>query len=197
MQANSLVLPAKTPHIVVDPLQDFVSENGPFWTRYGQEDIRPLSDVIRVLEEMTLEWQESAYLILCKSQYAHDQFIHDGLVGLCTADEGRSAKIPETRFARTINKGDNSVFSADVSMEELLGQAEFIGIEGLTTTSCVRKSVEDFRRRMNDRVLVVPRDAVAARKERTEDARAFLDSLASINEKNVIVVPTWRGIDHR
>lgn len=47
MRQEKLILPIGTPHIIVDPLQDF--NKGAFVTCYGTEDTQPIRDVIRQL----------------------------------------------------------------------------------------------------------------------------------------------------
>ena len=137
MKTNQLSLPKQSPIIVVDPLKGFTE--GSFVQCYGEIDTQPIRDVVANLEIMTQAWQEQARLILCKSQYTKDQFSIAGLEELCTTDAERESAIEESRFTDIVSKNDNSLLSANIELAELLGKTEYLGITGLTTTSCVRK----------------------------------------------------------
>lgn len=190
-----LILPKQTPHIVVDPLEDFTE--GAFVDCYGAPDTEPVREVVANLDAMTEEWRDDAELILCRSQYEHNQFGVPGLERLCTTEKGRRSVIDPNRFARSVCKFDNSLLSADVDLDELIGDNEFFGIEGLTTTSCVIKTVNDCRDRMRDRTIVLPANAVGVRKARTADGQKILAQLSDPSDMQVIVVPEWQQIQHR
>jgi len=191
----SLVLPERTPHIVVDPLLDFTE--GAFVDCYGKKDTEPIRDVVANLDTMTAAWQDKAELILCRSQYDYDQFGVPGLEKLCTTDWGRQSVIDPRRFSRSVCKFDNSLLSADADLDELIGDNEFYGIEGLTTTSCIIKTIDDCRDRMRDRTIVLPANAVGVRKARTADGQRILAQLSDPDDRQVIVVPRWQQIHHR
>jgi hypothetical protein len=195
LDTPALFLPKYTPHIVVDPLEDFTE--GAFVDCYGVPDTEPIREVVANLDAMTEEWRDNADLILCRSQYKHDQFGVPGLERLCTTEEGRRSVIDPQRFSRSVCKFDNSLLSADVDFDELIGDNEFFGVEGLTTTSCVIKTIDGCRDRMRDRTIILPENAVGVRKARTADGQKILAQLSDPDDKRVIVVPKWEQIQHR
>lgn len=194
MRAEFLELPIGTKHIIVDPLDGFTQ--GTFVDCYGHEDTDPIREVVRELDEMTAEWQHDARLILCKSRYTYDQFGVPKLENLCVGEDDRRSAIPEDRFHRTIEKYNNSLLSADVDLEDLLGDDDIFGAEGLTMTSCIIMSINDIRRAFSRLTIVVPADAVGSRTKQNEKAHSILEELSSRSVRNVIVVPSWRNITH-
>lgn len=195
LDTPTLFLPKRTPHIVVDPLEDFTE--GEFVHCYGRPDTEPIREVVAHLDAMTEAWRDDAELILCRSQYRYDQFGVPGLEQLCTTEKGRRSVIDPQRFSRSVCKFDNSLLSADVDIDELIGDNEFFGVEGLTTTSCIMKTINDCRDRMRDRTIVLPENVVGVRKARTEDGRRILAQLSDPDDTQVIVVPRWQQIRHR
>ncbi len=192
MFKDSLTLPRGTPHVVVDPLHDFA--HGAFVECYGEKDTEPCREVIRTLTEMTEAWRQQAQMILCRSLYRYNEFNIPKLEKLCVGGKGRRSLIPPEWFREHILKTHNSLFTGDKDPRELAADHEFFGVTGLTTTSCVIKTIEDCKKLMADKTIVVPADAVAVRKSRMKDQEAILERLSDPGEKQVVVVKSWRDI---
>lgn len=198
---GTLSLPADTKHIVVDPLVDFArtteSRPGAFIDCYGREDVQPVIDAIVELQTMVLAWHEQVYCVLCKSQYQYDQFGVPGLEELCTTPERRTSLIPEEWFRSVFTKYDNSILSAQQSVSELLGDGEYVGIEGITLTSCVTKSIQDIRTQLRGKKIVVPINAVGWRAKQEQVAQEIISELSNAKVRDVVVVDRWQQIEHQ
>lgn len=194
-----LTLPKGTLTIVVDPLNDFMSAEGVFAKAYGLPDTQPVRDLLPVLRSMMEAWKTKAHVLLCRSLYRHDQFGVRGLENLCTEGNrvGRDSEIPESFFRRDFEKTDNSILETeDDEVKGRISTAQHLILAGVTTTSCLPKSVVHIRQVYPGHPqIIVPRDAVAARKERQADAEALLKAWEDEGpEGQVTVVPSWKDI---
>jgi nicotinamidase-related amidase len=192
----SLILPHGTPVIVVDPLRDFMDQSGTFAKCYGAQDTESIRDVLPVLTEMLRTWRGKTWNILCQSLYARNQWKVRGLEELCTKENcsGRESLIGRASFDFTATKSDNSVTSMAQGEVEELGRhmRKHLILTGVTTTSCIAKSVEALR--IGFVRIIIPRNAVAARNSQQKKADALFEGWSDERMTKVIVVPTWREI---
>ncbi len=193
-----LELPVGTPAVVVDPVRDFMHSKGTFTECFGLEDTEPIRQILPRLREMIKKWRMKVYPILCQSLYEWDQFGVPGLENLCTQGNflGREPMIPETCFRATITKPQNSLYSAPREEESkawnYICRSRHLILTGVTTTSCIQRTVKDFPKGYTQ--MVIPRDAVASRASRKSDEQAILDYWSEERMTNVIVVPSWKNI---
>ena len=162
----------------------------------GQKDAEPVRRILPTLTGMTKAWRRKAYLILCQSLYTYDQWKVKGLENLCTEENrwGREPRIDERLFHSIVTKSHNSITSMPASeWEELVRHTrEHLILTGVTTTSCIKKTVEALR--LGFWKVIIPRNAVASRASQKEEADLLLDSWSGDSASHVIVVPSWRDI---
>ncbi len=185
---------------VVDAtLRDFADIDGVFARCYGREDSRPVLDLCeRMIEEEIYGLRERhAHLTLCRSQYTRNQFNVKGLEELCATEEGRRSVLSPDLFDWEIDKNDNSILSAGAKAEELIDTRDHHILTGVTTTSCVGKSIDEIRKRFagKGKRIIVPRNAVAARASQADKARALFDEWKKDARSDVIVVPSLSDIE--
>ncbi len=192
-----LKLPRDTPVILVDPLNDFVEEEGVFAQAYGSEDTRPVRDLLPVLKKMAHAWQNKARLILCRSLYDENQFGVSGLEQLCVESNpwGRDCPMHENWFKGEFEKRHNSILVTDDNeIRDILEAARFAVLTGMTLTSCIAKSKEQIRNEIPNLTLVVPRDTTGVRASRSADAEKIFEEWEQEHEDHVIVTPSWKKI---
>lgn len=192
-----LLLPHGTGVVVVDAVKAFMHPDGTFVRCYGTEDAKPVCEVLERLREMLLAWQHKARPMECRSIYKRNQFTVPGLEELCTEENAfdRESCLPPGQFEWVFDKTDNSLLSAGEAVIALLRQSRNLIVTGVTTTSCVRKTVEDCVERFGDSMrIIVPGDAVASRVEKAAEQAALLKKWGSRTNKNVMVVDSWRDI---
>ncbi len=185
---------------VVDAtLRDFANLDGVFARCYGEEDARPVLDLCQrmIEEEIHALRKRHAHLTLCRSQYRQNQFNVQGLEDLCTTEAGRHSLLSPDLFDFEINKTDNSILSAGEKAEQLIDERNDHILTGVTTTSCIGKSINDIRARFAGRgkCIIVPRDAVAARFSQAKKADALFREWESDEQGDLIVIPSLRDIE--
>jgi nicotinamidase-related amidase len=207
MHCPSLQLARDTPAIFVDPLSAFMELEGTFVQCYGSEDTEPVRALGVTMKAMAREWRNAAELVLCQSLYERNQFSVPGLEELCT-EQNRFDRAPvfaddhEEWFKYTIEKHDNSVLATlDRELRGILAATRHLILTGVTTTSCIAKSIEgddrgrnSLRKELPDLTVVVPRDAVAARVQKSAEAQELLAQWSRSEDKRVIVVESWKNI---
>lgn len=199
-----LCLPANTSHVVVDPLEDFAfHENGKagvFTECYGVKDTIPIREALGEIQTMLIAWAARSMqtkLILCKSQYDFNQFDVPGLEELCTTDKGRNSLVREQAFDAVVTKRDNSLFSVpELNIDDLLGDGEYAGVEGVTLTSCVVKTIIDLRKRQRQQMLVLPLNAIGWRTQQNQKAQEIIDEYSDESVEDVLVIDKWQQIEH-
>lgn len=191
-----LIVPKSTPAVVVDPLHDFMDEKGVFTQCYGREETEPMRNLLPTLNQMVRVWRGKAHVVLCQSLYSHNQWGVKGLENLCTQENllGREPCIDERFFQSAVTKSRNSITSIPTEEWRELARntKKHLILTGVTTTSCIAKTVEALRSGFWK--IIIPADAVASRASQQKKEEALLDSWSDEHLSRVIVVPHWRDI---
>jgi len=181
---------AESSVIVVDAtLPDFALQSGIFAQCYGEKDAQPVLALCKRMIEYKIEElrKRGAHVTLCRSNYDFDQFGVPGLESLCVTEQGRESLVDENKFDWQLEKTDNSILSAGERIHTLITLRKNLILAGVTTTSCVGKSIEDMRRQHAGRVqIIVPWDAVASRASQTAKEAKLLKQWE--DSRDVIVV---------
>ncbi len=117
-----------------------------------------------------------------------------GLEELCTSEKGGTSVISNSYFDAQVRKTDNSIFTAGQEFLDAVKQRTFLVFTGITTTSCILKSIQEVREKFADRVVIVPRNAVASRVSQKKKEDELFEEWRDSNDERVIVVPTLRSI---
>jgi len=194
MKADNILISSENSlAIVIDPLADFISEKGAFSRCYGEKDTERVRNVANDLEAMVDEWNERVRVLLCRSKYEYDQCKVRNLEMLCVTEQGRESMIAPEMFSAVIEKYENSILCSPDIEEYLSDEILHLIPTGITTTSCVRKSIRGIQEKFPHIKIIIPKNAVASRISRENDENALLDLWGKSN--NVIVVKRWQDID--
>jgi nicotinamidase-related amidase len=181
--------------VIVDPVFDFVSEEGIFFKKFG-EDALPLIHILPTLQNI-LKFclnQQNVKKILCTSLYVKDQFQTKGLEMLCAEGIGQRSCLDPTLFNLNVVKKSNSLYDfvntrQEQELEQILSKCKKVLVTGMTTGSCVRVTVLELVKRGYN--VVVARDAIAHRTSQNERVEKDITDW----EKNgVEVVQSWKEI---
>ncbi len=179
----------------VDPLVDFADECGVFAQCYGLNDTERVREICSRVSQETLRLRGQAYQVLFRSKYTYGQFSVKGLERLCTTTMGREPVVPAKYFDLVFDKYDNSILSAGAEVEALIDQRSFIIFEGVTTTSCIGISIDDTRKRFKGKKIIIPRDLVASRHERSAYEERMLDEFSRDGSRDVHIVERMSDIE--
>lgn len=158
--------------IMIDPLYDFLSENGVFCQTYGLKDTMNIRQVRKTLSELLQECVKikDMHIILVTSDYLPSQF--KTVNNLCTTVKGTSFVIDGADDLVSGNNGNvtvlrkttNSILdcAAPVKSHLLrLVEGKNVMICGVTSTSCVNCAVYDLL--PHCRSITVARDSIACK----------------------------------
>ncbi|KAL9644549.1 hypothetical protein ABK040_009413 [Willaertia magna] len=195
--------------IVIDVVFDFVEVSGIFAKTYGEDDVKPLVEVKNKIIDTLSELKDTndgslISTICCQSIYKHKQFRKKGLEDLCVTKEGQECMIqPLSKFFDySIVKSTNSIFDLlefkEISTNstkpkeefiELLRQHDYVMIMGVTTTSCVRISVEALIQ-LGFKVML-PKDWIACRKTQTKEGEEFYEKV----KESVTIIDSCKQLE--
>lgn len=183
--------------VVVDAVRDFFDDDGAFAACYGKEDVEPVRRVLPALEDLALAWSGQCRVLCCRSRYHLNQFGVAGLENLCTTERGRELRLPRGYFDDVVDKVDNSILTSP-KIQRIFKEHRALThlvLAGVTTTSCIARSIADIRSALRHLQVVVPCDAIASRGSRQGDEHRLLRAWGSRQEKGVWVVPSWKDIE--
>lgn len=152
------------------------------------DDIRNLPPT---LQEMLNAWKGRAYRVLCRSEYPYNRWEKEGLEKLCTTEGGRASVIDPSLFEHTMTKTDNSILAASEEDLKFLHRNEYLILAGVTTTSCIRKSIEQLLAERTQLKIIVFRNLVAARKSERDKAEKVLN----MRHPNLTVMDRWQDAE--
>lgn len=193
----------KTYLLDVDPLHDFIGEDGLFERVYGQKDIEPLRKVQETIATIVRTYHMQMFCVaLVASKYRKGQFNHRDprLETLCTTAEGRKLILPEglqTNFHRTLKKTRNSVLSTQGFAMELQKGSHIknLWLTGITTTSCIDAAIDECRDEATQHIrIIIAKDAVASRRSRRRDEHELFEKWSDLRVENLYVFDSWRDV---
>lgn len=193
----------ETPLVSVDGIADFVLPKGAFYREYG-EDAEPIIEWGKRAKQWInrLRGEFGGYLrhAAVVSQYRHGQFrdpawgeTPHALDNLCVDENGREVIIDTPHLLTcTIPKSENDATTSDGFMD-FVDRHEQMAWIGVTTTSCITRTLDSLIPQMEDRRIglqriVVSRDGFASRKSRARDEQRILDTME--RHQRVIMVRT-------
>ena len=179
--------------IFIDPLYDFLSEEGAFCMTYGKEDTENILQLRKTLNDLLLACDQNSdiHVVMVTSVYQPKQFATK--YDLCTTEEGCSFALEATEKVISRNKDrifvlqkySNSILScSEESRQHLLNEVtgKTVMIAGVTSTACVNHAVSDLLPYC--RCIVICKDAIACRKsaiDREVDIIKAWESKSCIN----------------
>lgn len=206
--------------IFIDPLHDFLHENGVFCKTYGLLDtsrVRGMKAVLSELLSACIE-KKSVHVVLVSSIYGPNQF--ENIKNLCVSPEGQdfaldgvSELLSGPQISVTVlRKTTNSILTcSDESYDHLLRiiSGRNVLISGVTSTACVDCAVNDLAKYCN--CILVARDSIACRNSAIAREQKVIESWQQpegmLQDKHagsgsrgghlglrVIIFDTWREI---
>jgi nicotinamidase-related amidase len=182
--------------IVIDPLFDFLHEEGVFSRAFGIDDVYPCRIILPNLNSLlsTIKDRLDISKILVKSAYVPNQF-GKNLEFLCTTSFGQRSLLSEDLFSISVVKHSNSIFDVhdpdSISFLETKLEKE-VFVCGLTTTSCVRVSVDALIKRGH--TVYLAEDTMAARQSNSKTVSDLIEQWRTWRQ--VRIMKSWTEIVH-
>jgi nicotinamidase-related amidase len=188
--------------VVIDALKDFIDPQGTFGKRFatlnGEEDLRPFQEVMPRIERMVRGTHFVAKNIFVSSCFRDEK--KRRFLSLCgrrrpVEPDSRPA-VRMTDFSSFLAKEDDYLLHSKEAVR-VIKECTRVVIAGVTTTTCVKNAVEGCIEGKRSGLfphldsIIVPRDVVAARKAREQEASRLFKQW---EKDGVAVIPSWHDI---
>lgn len=193
--------------VSIDGIREFLLTTGSFCREYGK-DAEPLIEWGNLssawIKELRAQFGRRLRHTAVASKYKFGQFRdpkwpasdRHALDSLCVDDTYRHLVIDDEPLAEMIEKNENDATTSPAFMEMVKRERQ-IALIGVTTTSCITKTLGSLLPQMERRTVALQRiiaamDGFASRKSRQSDEKYLLGQLA--DHPLIIMVPHLQNI---